>query len=57
MTTLVQLELTLEPVHLPWVEVALNGIKYAQQLTKETAFVFEFEYGGELFTRMKRRKK
>jgi hypothetical protein len=43
MTTLVQLELTLEPVHLPWIEVALDDIKYTQQLTKETAFVFEFE--------------
>jgi hypothetical protein len=43
MTTLVQLELILEPVYLPWVEVALNGIKYTQQLAKETAFVFEFE--------------
>ena len=43
MVTLVQLELTLEPVCLPWVEVVLNGIKHHQQLTQATSFVFEFE--------------
>jgi hypothetical protein len=43
MATLVQLELTLEPVQQPWVQVALNGIQRHQQLTQTTTFVFEFE--------------